>query len=175
VNNPEEYRIAFAGLKPGTHVFDFEIGRAFFEAIGDDVISDGKVTATISMIREERMLDLHFRIVGSVVVMCDRCNEPLMLEIGGEERLIVKLGDRYYEESEDVQIIPETDHAFDVAPFLYEYLHLMLPVRKVHPDDESGNSLCDPEVLKKLEELTPEPAPDPRWEVLRNLRQEDQS
>jgi uncharacterized metal-binding protein YceD (DUF177 family) len=175
VNNPEEYRIAFAGLKPGTHVFDFEVGRAFFEAIGDDIISDGKVAVAISMVKEERMMDFHFRINGSVVVTCDRCTEPLTLEVGGDERLIVKLGDKYYEESEDIQVIPETDHSFDVAPFLYEYLHLMLPVRKVHPDDDSGNSLCDPAVLQKLEQLKPEPGPDPRWEVLRNLRQDDQS
>lgn len=173
--NPEEYRIAFAGLKPGTHVFDFKIGREFFDSVGDEEISDGDVAVTLSLNREERMMDLHFSIIGRVIVPCDRCNEPVEMEVEGNERLIVKLGDRYFEESEDVQIIPETDHQFDISPFLYEYIHLLLPVRRVHPDDQDGNSLCDPEILKKLQELIPEKTPDPRWDVLRKLQQDNNS
>lgn len=173
VNHPEDYRIAFTGLKPGIHQFDFRIGQKFFENVEDQEINDGDVSVTISVTKEERMMDFHFELHGKVIVPCDRCNDPVEMDISGNERLIVKLGDKYFEESEDVQIIPETDHYFDVAPFIYEFIHLSLPARRIHPEDANGNSLCNPDVLRKLEELTPEKGPDPRWEILRKLQQDE--
>ncbi|MCK9203534.1 MAG: DUF177 domain-containing protein [Bacteroidales bacterium] len=170
LNFAGQYEVLFTGLKPGEYFFDFQIGRTFFENSESDGIKDGEVRVRVRMDREERMMDLHFHIEGKVNVPCDRCNEPMDIEIAGEERLIIKLGDRYFEESEDVQIIPETDNKIDLGPFIYEYIYLLLPARRVHPDDESGNSTCNPEVLRRLKELSENHVPDPRWEVLNKLK-----
>jgi uncharacterized metal-binding protein YceD (DUF177 family) len=170
VNHLDEYQIAFSGLNSGTHFFDFRIGNAFFEQVQDAEIIGGKVSAAVTMAKEERMMDLHLEISGTVSVSCDRCNEPVAIEVKGNERLIIKLGDHYYEESEDVQVIPDTAHKFDLSPFLYEYIHLLLPIRRVHPEDKKGKSKCDPEIIKKLEELSNSHIPDPRWEVLAELK-----
>ncbi len=142
----------------------------FFEQVEDTEIQGGSVSVAVVMAREERMLDLHFTIAGKVTVLCDRCNEPVEVEVNGKERLIVKLGDRYFEESEDVQVIPDTAHQVELSPFIYEYIHLLMPVRRVHPDDEQGNSRCNPEVIKKLNELGERHMQDPRWEVLTQLK-----
>lgn len=170
MNRQDDYKIPFTGLKPGSHSFTFEVGDRFFEQIHDAEITAGKVTVEVTLVKEERMMDLHLEISGAVRVSCDRCNEPVEIAVKGPERLIVKLGDRYEEESEDVQVIPDTQHEIDLAPFLYEYIHLLLPVKKVHPDDRNGKSGCNPEVLKKLEELAPHPHQDPRWEALNRLK-----
>jgi uncharacterized metal-binding protein YceD (DUF177 family) len=116
------------------------------------------------------MMDLHLAIEGKVSVACDRCNEQMEMDVKGNERLIIKLGDRYYEESDDVQVIPDTAHQFDMSPFLYEYIHLLLPIRRVHPEDEKGNSRCDPGIIRKLKELSESHMPDPRWEALNQLK-----
>jgi uncharacterized metal-binding protein YceD (DUF177 family) len=160
----------FSGLKPGSYTFEYHVGKSFFEQSGESWIGDGDVGVVVSMERGERMLDLHFSIHGSVKVPCDRCNEPVEVKVDGEERLIVKYGDRYHEESEDVQVIPESANLFDVGPFIYEYIHLLVPARRVHPADADGNSLCDPAVLKKLEELSGQSVADPRWEALNVLK-----
>jgi len=68
-----------------------------------------------------------------------------------------------------VVVIPETEYTFDLAPYLYEFIHLALPVRLIHPDDENGNSTCDPDMLRRLEKLIPTETIDPRWEALRKL------
>jgi len=169
MNRQDNYRIAFTGLKPGTHSFSFRVGDGFFEQTRDAGITAGNVTVEITMVKEERMMDLHLEISGKVRVACDRCNEPVEMEVKGRERLIVKLGDHWEEESEDVQVIPDTAHEIDLAPFLYEYIHLLLPARRVHPDDRNGQSGCNPDVLKKLEELAPHHTRDPRWETLGQL------
>jgi uncharacterized metal-binding protein YceD (DUF177 family) len=175
VNHPDQYQIAFTGLNPGTHIFDFKIGDTFFEQVKDAEITGGKVLVVVTMAREERMMDLHLAIEGKVRVTCDRCNEQMDQEIKGNERLIIKLGDHYYEESEDVQVIPDTAHQFDLAPFIYEYIHLLLPIRRVHPEDKEGNSQCDPEIIKKLQELRESHIPDPRWEALAQLKKNRKS
>jgi uncharacterized metal-binding protein YceD (DUF177 family) len=79
------------------------------------------------------------------------------------------MGDAYQDEGEEVIIIPEAERQFDVSPFLFEVIHLMLPARRVHPEKD-GQSECDPEILKKLEELSNQRAPDPRWEALKKLK-----
>jgi uncharacterized metal-binding protein YceD (DUF177 family) len=170
LNHADQYQIAFSGLHPGTHTFDFQIGDTFFEQVKDAEITGGDVSVIVTMVKEERMMDLHLAISGKVSVACDRCNELMDVEVNGHERLIVKLGDHYYEESEDVQVIPDTSHQFDLSPFLYEYIHLLLPIRRVHPEDESGKSECDPEIIKKLKELSERHIQDPRWEVLNQLK-----
>ena len=170
VNHPDQYQIAFSGLNPGTHLFDFQIGDSFFEQLQDAEIKGGQVSVIVTMAKEERMMDLYLEISGQVRVACDRCNELMDMEVDGRERLIIKLGDHYYEESEDVQFIPDTAHQFDLGPFMYEYIHLLLPIRRVHPEDEAGNSQCDPEIIRKLKELSESHMPDPRWEALKKLK-----
>jgi uncharacterized metal-binding protein YceD (DUF177 family) len=171
VNHPDQYQIAFTGLNSGTHTFDFQVGDKFFEQVEDAEITGGQVAVMVTMVKEERMMDLHLEINGKVSVPCDRCNELIDVEVNGHERLIIKLGDRYFEESEDVQVIPDTAHKFDLSPFLYEYIHLLLPIRRVHPEDEEGNSQCDPEIMKKLKELSESHIQDPRWDALNQLKE----
>ena len=175
VNHADQYQIAFSGLSSGTHEFDFHIGDRFFEQVKDAEITGGDVSVIVTMAKEERMMDLHLAISGKVKVGCDRCNELMDVEVKGNERLIVKLGDHYYEESEDVQVIPDTAHQFDLSPFMYEYIHLLLPIRRVHEEDEEGNSKCNPEVLKKLKELSEQRIQDPRWEALNQLKNKNKS
>jgi uncharacterized metal-binding protein YceD (DUF177 family) len=62
-----------------------------------------------------------------------------------------------------------------MSPFLYEYIHLLLPIRRVHPEDDQGNSRCDPEIIRKLKELSESHMPDPRWEALNQLKKKNKS
>lgn len=166
----KQFLIPFSGLKIGNHAFDFEIDPSFFEKFETSEIHSGSVQVHLDMEKQDRMLILDFNISGTVALPCDRCGEPLYLAINGTEKLFVKRDDRYEEESEDVQIIPETDNVLDISSFIYEYIHLLLPARRIHPDDEKGDSRCDPEILKKLKELSENHTPDPRWEILQKLR-----
>jgi uncharacterized protein len=169
----DTYKIPFRGLKTGTHRFDLEAGAKFFEMNKSDQILTGKVRVQVDLEKQERMLVLWFTLEGSVSTLCDRCNEPLEIPVSGKERLILKFGETYEEQSDEVQIIPETATRFDAGPFIFEYIHLLMPLKRVHPDDDRGNSTCDPQALKKLEELSHPPPGDARWEALEKLRGED--
>jgi uncharacterized metal-binding protein YceD (DUF177 family) len=170
VNNLDQFLIPINGIKPGNYSFNFKIDDSFFQHFEYSEIRKGNVGVHIEMEKEEKLIQFHFTLDGFVTVHCDRCYEEMEQAINGTEELIVKFGSDFHEESEDVQIIPEGESQFNVSQFLYEYIHLLLPIRRVHPVDENGNSECDPEVIRRLE-ASPKPAePDPRWEVLNKLK-----
>ncbi len=166
----KNFAIPFRGLKLGDHHFEYVIGEKFFDCIEYSEIKKGKVAVGIDLNKQERMLIFEFSINGSVEVTCDRCLELFDYPVEGNETLYVKLGDEWDEESDDVLIIPESEHEFNISQLIYEYIMLMLPIQRIHPDDEDGNSTCDPEMLEKLG-TQPEPQEtDPRWEALEQLK-----
>ena len=75
------------------------------------------------------------------------------------------------EEDPDIISLTADEHELDLQQLLFEYIHLALPIKRVHPDDSEGNSTCDPVMLKKLNELLVEKDDenDPRWDELRKL------
>jgi uncharacterized metal-binding protein YceD (DUF177 family) len=68
--------------------------------------------------------------------------------------------------------LPHGENELDLQQHLYEFIMLALPIKRVHPNDEEGNSTCDPVMLKKLDELIvdEEPGTDPRWDELKKLK-----
>ena len=166
----KQYIIPFAGLKPGVHRFSFKVDDLFFEQFEYSEINKGDIAVEIDLEKEEKILILNFSITGEVEVHCDRCYEPFNLSIDGNERLIVKFGHDFHEENEEVQIIPEGETQINVSSFIYEYVHLLIPVRRIHPVDKNGISMCDPEIIKRIEERESASEPDPRWEVLKKLK-----
>ena len=159
-----------SGIKLDVYSFDFIIDESFFQHFEYSEIKSGEIQVHLVMEKEEKLMQFHFSLNGYVRVPCDRCYEMMNQEISGNEDLIVKFGPDFHEESEVVQVIPEGASHFDVSPFLYEFVHLLLPIRRVHPEDKDGNSECNPEIIRRLE-ASPKPSdPDPRWEILNKLK-----
>ena len=166
MNYLTQFIIPVTGLKPGSHQFDFEIDDSFFEHFEYSEIRNGQIHLHLVIEKEDNLLVFHFEFKGQVRIPCDRCYEPFDLPIGGNERLILKFGSDFHEESEEIQVVPIGENHFDISPFIYEYIHLALPVRRVHPENELGENLCDAGIIRQLEDLSASTEPDPRWEVL---------
>ena len=166
----QEFEIPFLGLKEGIHDYAFDIDAEFFESFEYSEVKQGQVHVDVSMERQERMLIFNFSIKGSIELPCDRCLSPIQLEVNGNERLIVKFGQEWKEESDEVVIMPETESRIDISGFIYEYIMLMLPYKRVHPEDEEiGESLCDGSMVEKLQHYSEQEA-DPRWDALKELK-----
>lgn len=165
----KQFVIPIAGLKAGNHNFAFDIDERFFEHFDYSEITHGNLRVECLLEKQQRMMVFHFAIEGFVNVACDRCAEDFDQPVSGEEQLIVKLGNTHEEEADDVLVIAETEHELDLSQFIYEYIHLLLPMKRVHGTDAQGNSLCNPEVTRFItgdEEQTP----DPRWDALKNIK-----
>ncbi len=163
--------IPLSGLKEGGHSYNFEIGDAFFELFEGSEITRGDLNAVIDLDKRFTHMDLRFSIKGSVMINCDRCLEPFSQSLLCENRLLIKTGKNWDENDPDILTIPADEHELDVKQYIYEFIHLALPIKRTHPLDKKGKSTCDPEMLKKINEHTVnyETDSDPRWEELRKL------
>ena len=169
MNYLAHFIIPFSGLKAGNYNFTFEIDDKFFEHFEYSEIKKGKLHINCLLDKQVRMMVLYFDITGTVRVTCDRCAEEFDQPVEGKQKLIVKFGADHTEESEDILVITEKENELDVSQILYEYVHLLLPFKKIHGTDENGNSLCDPEVIRFITHTEDHPV-DPRWEVLQRLK-----
>jgi uncharacterized metal-binding protein YceD (DUF177 family) len=88
-----------------------------------------------------------------------------------ENRLLVKFGTGKDESDPEIITLPRDEDELDLRQYLYEYIHLALPIQRIHPDDAKGESTCDPSMLLKLKEhlVVEEIKSDPRWDELKKL------
>ncbi|WP_298755685.1 DUF177 domain-containing protein [uncultured Psychroserpens sp.] len=172
----KEFTIPFIGLKVGKHHFDYQIDKKFFEHFEYDDFNDVKVKTELLFEKKTTLLELHFEISGVVNVNCDLTNEPYDQSVEGKFKLVVKFGDDYNDEFEDILIIPHGEYEINVAQYIYELIILSMPAKRIHPGVEDGT--LDSEILKKLEELSPKGLDDkeetsedidPRWNTLKKL------
>lgn len=170
MNNLKDFVIQFRGLGVGNHEFEFKVNHSFFESYSYSELEEGDIAVKLLMEKQETMLVLNFSIDGKVKVMCDRCLEDFNFMINSTEQLIVQFGESHQELSEEIVVIPDNAYEIDIAPYIYEYINLSLPIQKFHPEDPDGNSLCKNEMTTKLDELSGEQQTDPRWDALKKLK-----
>lgn len=166
----KNFVIPFKGLSIGVHQFGWEIDKKFFEEVENSEIHDAKLSVKLSFEIQERMFILHYNIGGYVVVKCDRCLYDLEIPVKIDQTIFVKFGEEVLDETEEIIVIPETDYQIDVSRNIYEFIVLSLPMRKVHDEDENGKSLCNVEMLNKVNEYAEKKKTDPRWDKLKNLK-----
>lgn len=166
------YSIPLAGLKEGRYTYDFEIGDDFFKTFEESEIRRGKMRADVTLDRRSAHLELTIKIRGTAEVVCDRCLEMFSIPVSCTNRLFVKQGKEWDETDPDMVTMALDEHELDMSQYFYEYIHLALPIKRIHPDDKEGNSTCDPEMLKKMDSylIAGEGDTDPRWEKLKKLK-----
>ncbi|MCL5246484.1 DUF177 domain-containing protein [Cellulophaga sp. 20_2_10] len=169
----KEFSIPFSGLKQGKHSFEYNIDNKFFEAFEYDEFNSATIHIEVLLNKTSTMLELEMRAEGTVNVFCDISNEAYDQAIDSELELVVKFGDEYNDENEEILIIPHGDYQVDISQYLYEMLVLAMPSRRIHPGVMDGTLRS--EAVDKLEELQPKEEKenkediDPRWDALKKL------
>lgn len=137
------YNIPLKSLSAGKHGFQFTLDNKFFELIDDGTadVKRGNVEVAVSVKKTSITFDFDFDINGKVYVPCDRCLDDIKMEVATNSRLIVKFGAEYSEESDEIVIIPEEEGEINIAWFLYEFVVLSLPAKKVHPPGSCNKAM----------------------------------
>ncbi len=164
-----QFAISFAHLKEGIHQYDYEIKDEFFENFEFSEAKKGNLCLKVILEKTSRILSLNFIIKGSVITECDICLDEVEIEIESDKIIFVKFGDNYREETDEIIFIPFNCNEINIAQYIYEYIHLALPMKRVHPDDNNGKSTCNPIMLKRINELQCKKEQSNRWDILKNL------
>ena len=169
----KEFFIPFSGLKLGKHEFEYEIKNTFFEAFGYEEFNGASISLKAILNKMSTMMELDIHAKGTVNVNCDLTREPFDQEVTADLQLVIKFGDEYNDEDDEILIIPHGEHQVNIAQYVYEMLVLAVPQKRVHPGVLDGT--LESEALNRLEELQPKETKDnkedtdPRWDDLKKL------
>ena len=136
------YTIPFVGLKLGQHLFDFAIDKTFFEGVENTLIEDANVLVELAFEKKETMMIAEFSLSGTVTTPCDRCNDPMEVQIHGDYRIVYKFGTEVSEDENLVILHPES-YELDISAPIYELLVISLPARRIHPEGSCNEEEMD--------------------------------
>ena len=173
MNNRRVFEIAFVGLKPGVHEFDYQIDDKFFAPYGEQDFTNCQAKVKLHLDKKNGFMMLKFDVDGKADVICDRCGNTLTLQLWDEFNIIVKMVDEpeqmnAQEEDPDIYYISKGESHLHLADWIYEFINLSIPLQKRCPEDEIGGPQCNQEVLEKLRKMEEDANRDvnPVWKGL---------
>jgi uncharacterized metal-binding protein YceD (DUF177 family) len=177
----KEFDIDLVGLANKQHDYQYVVDDAFFALFENSLVQVGKCEVSIALNKTETMLMCDFNIRGSIQLTCDRSLELFDYSIKSMEQIIFKYGDEAKELSDEVVIIPRELATLNLAQYIYEFIGLCVPIKKLHPKfveedlsqegDEDEDILVYSSTTVSSEEDDNESSQgtDPRWENLKKL------
>lgn len=168
-----EFIIHIIGLSHKKHSFQFELGDPFFESRGRQIVETGDFTVDLVLDKHPTFIETKFSITGRARLVCDRSLEPFYHPIKIGRKLIFKFGDENKEVSEEIVVIARESEHIDISQYLYEFICLEIPIKKIHPRFAGEESTGDGWLVYQSEPAEgrePADTVDPRWEKLKNLK-----
>lgn len=171
------FEIAFVGLKPGTHAFEYTVDNKFFESYGEQDFTNCKANIKLELEKHNGFMMLKFDVDGKADVNCDRCGNNLPLQLWDEFKIVVKMVDdpevmNMQEEDPDIYYISRTESHLHVADWIFEFVNLSIPMQKMCSEEEMGGPQCNTEVLEKLRKMEEEATKDSNtvWKALEQFK-----
>jgi uncharacterized metal-binding protein YceD (DUF177 family) len=170
-----EFKLPLKSLPIGTHQFEYHLGKEFFANMESSDIRNADLSVKLSVTHKGDIYDLNFNISGEITLLCDRCLDDMLQLVDTNYHIVVKYGDKYCDDSDEVLEIPESDNYLNVAYLIYDTVSLSIPIKHVHPAGQCNKAMS--EILRKHraadEEIETEEAQnediDPRWAKLKEL------
>jgi uncharacterized metal-binding protein YceD (DUF177 family) len=179
VNTKAQYDIDIFKLANKQHEYHYQVDERFFSLFEQSPVEEGKLDVTILMDKQDNLISLDFDIRGSIRLECDRSLEKFDFPLQLQEKILYKYGEKEEELADDIYIITDNTQKINVAQFIYEFIGLAVPMRKLHPKyAEEDNPFVEGEIIFSSStagqddtsaEEQEEPA-DPRWNALKNLK-----
>lgn len=173
-----DFEIAFVGLKPGVHEFNYSIDDRFFEAYQQQDFRNCTANIKLTLDKKSSFMLLKFEMGGKLEVNCDRCNSNLPLDLWDEFNITVKIVEEpelmnNQEDDPDVYYISRGESHVDVANWIYEFINLSIPMQKICNFEDMDGPYCNKaaiDVLKKLETKETEKKENPIWKGLEKFK-----
>ncbi len=156
--NRREFDVAFVGLKPGLHEFYYEVDDKFFLNYRETDFTDCHAKIKLTLEKYTSLLRLKFEVGGTMNVICDRCGNPLTMDLWDEFNMVVKLVENPDEMNEteddpDIYYISRTESHLHLADWMYEFVTFSIPMQRMCKENEIGGPQCNQEILDMLKKM----------------------
>ena len=188
------YKLPLKSLSPGTHEFDFHLDKSFFENMENEDIHDADLNAHVTVVYNGDFYTLDFKVTGNVTLLCDRCLDDLIFPIDSTYHIVVKYGEDYNDDNDEVLEIPMSDATLNVSYMINDTVVLAIPIKHVHPMGKCNRQMSallkkhraqgndedadlENELIDEMEDMdsAPEGGSDPRWDALKKLNPSDEN
>jgi uncharacterized protein len=163
------YSIPIQGLKIGIHRYNYHLDRDFFRHFEDAPFENADIGVTLQIEKRSDMFLLDFVLQGTVDAICDRCTAAIHLPVGDERQLVVKYGESEgLVDDDEVLFISRDAWELNVAPYLYEFTVLALPMTNTYDCESEAEPPCNQDILQLLKPAAEvEDTTASVWEVLK--------
>ncbi len=142
MSESSHYIIDLSRLPVGTHSFDIQLNDDFFASLEKSEILSGEVACKATLNLREEDYRLSIAVHGTVFVVCDRCLDPMPLDITDEQDI--------WSEDEDAET------QLDLTWLAYEIVSVNIPLVHSHQPGECNTQM----ELLLHDHLCDEPDPD---------------
>lgn len=177
MSNRREFEIAFVGLKPGVHEFQYKINDNFFEEYGEQDFEKAEANVKLLLEKNNSFMILRFEVGGKAEVNCDRCSNELPLQLFEEFTMTVKMTDEpdvmnEQEEDPDVFYISRGESHLDVKNWIYEFVNLSIPMQRTCEFENMDGPYCNAAARDVLKSLRTEEGTqtNPLWKGLEKFK-----
>ena len=132
MSEQNHYIIDLKRLPIGTHEFDIQLDDAFFEGLEKSEILRGTVDCKATLHLREEDYQLHITVQGTVFVVCDRCLDPMPLEIEDEQEI-------FSEDEPNDQMVNE--QMVNLQWLAYEIVSINIPIVHSHQAGECNKQM----------------------------------
>ena len=158
MNYRRTFDIAFVGLKPGIHEYEYNVADKFFTEYGEQDFKNCVAQIKLSLDKQNGFMLLRFEVGGKLELSCDRCGNHLPLDLWDEFNIMVKMVEEpdvmnNQEEDPDVYYISRGESHINVSDWIYEFINLSIPMQRMCAEEEIGGPYCNKEVLAMLKKM----------------------
>lgn len=185
------YKLPLKSLSVGTHHFEYRLDKQFFVNMESTDVHNADLKVDLDVVYNGEYYTLAFHITGDVVLICDRCLDDLIQPIDASYNIVVKYGEDYNDDSDEVLEIPESDNTLNVSYMIYDTVVLAIPIKHVHPMGKCNRQMSamlkkhraqisgedaelEADLIDEIDNIdaeSQEEVPsDPRWDALRKLQ-----
>ncbi len=134
----DHYIIDLSRLPIGTHSFDIQLNNDFFASLEKSEILSGTVDGKATLNLREEDYQLSISVHGTVFVVCDRCLEPMPLEINDEQEIFSE-----DEEMPNDEIVnrKSSNRTLDLSWLVYEIISINIPIVHSHQPGECNRQM----------------------------------
>lgn len=145
------FKIDIFRLENKQYLHEFEGNDDFFEALDQELIQKGNFKAIVVLNKNETMIQMMYKITGSVELTCDRSLDLFDFPVDITQKMILKFSDHNEEITEELVLIDRNTQYINVAQDIFDFIGLQIPIKKLHPrfikDEVTYDSL-----MKKFED-----------------------
>lgn len=138
----KQYILALPTLGEGHHELELKVGKDLFSDRGGTDVSDADIVAYVDIDVRHDAYQIGMTCRGHIDIPCDRCLDPMRIDVDEDYDVTLKYGDDYAETDTSITI-PESEVNFDLAPLIADTVLLSIPLRHVHPDGQCNEEMMD--------------------------------